>query len=688
MHDLLAHLNTEQRRAVVYEDGPLLVLAGPGAGKTRVIVHRIAFQIAAGIPARRLLAVTFTNRAAEEMKERVRGLLAEGGEVRIGTFHWVAHALLRRYGDRAGYRRDFRLLTPSEARRALADASALPAVESSRLSAAISAVKNGESVETAAKRAAVGVNRLREVHEVYDRALKRAGVVELDDLLPLAVRLLREHDDIGSTCRAAYAEVLVDEYQDTNPVQQELLRLLVPANSRVVAVGDEDQSIYAWRQADARAMRRFLEDFPDAEVVRLQTSYRSTKRILRAAGSLISQNPDRLGLSLRTDNRAGEPPVCFVAEDEVDEAEWITSEIEQVIARGVVAADVAVLYRVNAQARAIEDALVRHNIGYHVRGGERFYDLPEVRTTLAYLRLALDRDDAAALYLAATVRGVGRERLQRLVDAAREGDLLDVFRETVPGIPREVCARLNGIGGRVQRVRSVLTRTVAEAVDLTVSLVRDDFVDNPSSDLETVTENLNELRAVAREFGARRAGLGDFLDRLSLGSSPDRRAGVALMTVHAAKGLEFDVVFVPGVEEGLLPHRRSLECEEGVQEERRLAYVAMTRAKRQLYLSYAHMRLLGGSALLGEPSRFIGEIGHDNLALRLSPRGEAKPRLLSVKVGERVSHPRWDAGTVVAVEGRGRDTLVSIAFDTAGTQRLQLCHAPLRRIAEADAVAG
>lgn len=689
MPGLLHHLNNEQRRAVEYADGPLLVLAGPGTGKTRVITHRIAHQVSSGVAPERILGVTFTNRAAEEMKNRVSDLVENGDRVRLGTFHWLAHALLRRYSSRLGLASDFRLLGGSEARRALREAIPASGAEFARIAAAIHALKNGAAVPDAGRDCRLDARSLSSALETYDLYLRRRGAIDLDDLIRLAVRLLDDDDETREKCSRTYSEVLVDEYQDTNPMQQKLLSLLRPEDGTVVAVGDEDQSIYGWRQADARGVHRFLQNFPEAEVVRLQSSYRSSKRILRAAGSLIEHNPGRLGLALRTDNPAGETPVCYVADDEGEEAEWVAAEIERMVQRAEVSHEgVAILYRVNAQSRAIEDALARHRIPYHIHAGDRFYQRQEIRCVMAYLRLALDADDDAARYLASLIPGIGPVRLERLQHHAGSDPLLTALHEPPSFIPREVARRLRSTAEKVERVRDALARPLDEVIAVAIAGVAEDLDANPGSDSESARENLQELRSAVRGFDSRRAGLRDLVDRLSLGAvSGERGGGVTLMTLHAAKGLEFDVVFMPGLEEGLLPHRRSLERGE-VEEERRLCYVGITRARKSLYLSYTHMRLLGGQALLGHPSRFVGEIGTDNLDLRLSPRRREKPRLASVAVGDRVVHPRWDAGTVISVEGQGRDTLVTIAFDGSGRQRLQLCHAPLERAVEVGELAG
>lgn len=694
--DLLAGLNPEQRRAVEHSDGPLLVLAGPGSGKTRVITTRIAYQVRSrSAPANSIIGITFTHRAAEEMRARVRNLLGVDEVPRMGTFHWLAHSLLRRRIHRIGYSRDFRLLAPPESRQLVRSVIAgTPKAEAARITAALSAVKNGAHLDTASRRNGIDSAAVSVVLKAYDDRLRSMGALDLDDLIRLSVRLLRDDDETREMCRQACAELLVDEFQDTNPVQHEFLGLLTPYTGRVIAVGDEDQAIYGWRQADSRSMRQFLDRFPSSTVVHLNRSYRSTKAILRAASSLVSHNQGRLARALVTDNPAGERPVCYVADDELEEAEWVASEIGRMTGQpGLAYEDIAVLYRMNAQSRSLEDALVRHRIPYHVHGGQRFYERPEIRCAVAYLRVALEEDPEAALYLARCVPGIGPKRLDvlRNVVGERSVGVLETFADPPHALPERARQELTSIARRVAIVRQAAVLPLVQAVSAAIEAGAEGIDAPTAMEREAALENLEELRSIAAEFDARRAGIRDLVDRLSLGTdSPGRPRGVSLMTLHAAKGLEFSAVFVAGLEEGLLPHWRALDHDVEVEEERRLCYVGITRARQRVFLSYAHARLVGGQALLGHQSRFLGEIGSDNVTLKLSPRRAAKPRLASANVGERVSHPRWHAGTIVAVEGRGRDTLVSIDFDRGGRQRLQLCHAPLQRLEsdQAEALAG
>ena len=684
MPDLLADLNEEQRRAVQHAGSPLLVVAGPGSGKTRVLTHRVAYLVSAhGMDPQRIVAVTFTNRAAREMRARLDILLGIEPRVRLGTFHSMCHALLRRYGRKDGRRRALRLLAPHESRAALraaiGDTSRVSVAQAAR---GIGAVKNGLSVAAAARAHALDARELESLLRMYETHLRRLGAADLDDLQVLACDLLRRDSDLRAQMHRALAHLLVDEYQDTNPVQQELLALLTPPDGPLTVVGDEDQAIYGWRQAGAGGFRHFLKRFPNAEVLTLTQTYRSSKHILRAACELIAHNRDRRAKTLTTVRGAGKRPICYIAADERDESSWIVDEIRRLAGDGVEADDVAVLYRVNSQARALEDAFAQGGMTYRVLAGTRFYARPEIRAVAAYLRLALDAtDDEAAAQLMLRIPGLGEKRLAALERLAmeRDGSLMALLldQDAPKGLPAPLVSRLLGLRERVEEVRGLRGGPLRTLVAAAVSAVGEQ---EAGGDAEAA-DNLQELRAVLLEAGGGRTTLRDFIDRLSLAEGTEvRRSGVNLLSLHASKGLEFSVVFIVGVEEGLLPHYRSLDTETAVEEERRLCYVGMTRARDLLYLSWAHARFLGGNALVGVPSRFLGEMGAANVATVASATAIAKPRLQRVRMQERVRHLRWGTGRVVAIEGTGRATLVTVAFDTGGQQRLQLCHAPLERL--------
>lgn len=686
--DLLSDLNPAQRSGVTLSGFPLLILAGPGSGKTRVVTRRIAYAVQhRGVRPNRILAVTFTNRATAEMQSRVRHLLGEDAPVRIGTFHALGNAILRRHIRRLGWRRDFRLLTSRQARQCVAVLPAAQDIRAADLSEALSAIKNGATVRATATKWKIVPQLLETAMRQYEEALRDQNAVDIDDLVYLAVKVLDQEDDLRRSCQAAYDEFLVDEYQDINPAQHALVKLLMPRTRNLTVVGDEDQAIYGWRQADVGTIMRFHEEFPDSQVIFLEQSYRSSKLILRAAQALIEHNRDRYAKGLFTENGAGDLPMCFCASDEADEANWIAETICWLHSEQNRSwKDFAVLYRVNTQSRALEDAFVRRGVPYRIHAGGRFYDLPEVRHVISLLRLALDStDDGALSDLLGSIDGIGPRRLDQLrIGSETKGiTLLEGLTDpsVVQGLPGTVVSQARQLAEQIERLGSKRLGSLPSLIDDAILLEQTRLAARSAAEREDANENLAELRAVLLDSGPR-ATLRSVVDRVSIerpeGAEDD---AVSCLSLHAAKGLEFPVVFLSGLEEGLLPHRRSVDPE-GLAEERRLCFVGMTRAQEQLYLSYAHTRLLGGQMLGGGPSRFIAEISPAHLRMQSSPKLKHRPRLFSVRGGERVEHTRWGKGTIVAIEGTGRATLVTVAFDTGARHRVQLYHAPLSRLAE------
>jgi DNA helicase II / ATP-dependent DNA helicase PcrA len=525
--------------------------------------------------------------------------------------------------------------------------------------------------------------RLRGVVDDYQSELRRLNAVDLDDLPYLAAKVLREHPNIRDLCRKMIDELHVDEYQDTNLIQQELVEWLAPTHGTVVVVGDEDQAIYGWRHADAGGFRRFLEAFTSAEVVTLERSYRHSKYVARAANALITRSENRLEKTIQSQLAAGSPPVCFVAADEQDEAEWICSEIARLAANdGVQWNDIAILYRVNAQSRAVEDALVRRNIPYRVLSGRSFYAREHVQTVYAYLRLALNRDDDTSTEaLMKSVPGIGPGRLAEFRQWANVrhlslSDALATVHE-MTRLPHKVRSAIEAMHHRISTVESLRKSSLRQVVDAAVQAARAEL-EVAGMLTDSIRADFAEVQAMARLHQARRGTLRSLVDAMTFDDSThDAFGGVSVLSLHSAKGLEYRAVFLSGMEEGLLPHTRSLQRPGDVDEERRLCYVGMTRAKELLYLSYAQTRLFGGRGTTGQPSRFIQEIGPHNMVLKVTTANRIKPRLATTRTGDRVRHTRWGSGTVEAVEGTGRDTLTTILFDTGGRRRLQLCHAPL-----------
>lgn len=639
--DVFGGLNDDQQTAVRWRGRSLLIVAGPGSGKTSVIAARVAHRVLTdGVAPDRVLAITFTRRAAGEMVQRVTDLLGTNPPIRAGTFHWLGNSILRRHAHRLGLSKAYRLVGPAEAHTVLRDACVgLPGSTIHALIPAVSALKNGMPVETVASRYQVSIADVSSALAHYDARLRGISTLDLDDLQHKTVQLLREHPEVTARYRATLTELLVDEYQDTNPIQQEVLSLIHPHLGSLVAVGDEDQAIYGWRQASAGSASLFRQSFPAADVIQLHQTYRCTKSILRASNSLIEHNVGRLNKELATARPAGQLPVCYAALDETDEAGWIAKEIESLGAQGRVAPEeCAVLFRINSQSRAVEDALLARNIDYHVVAGRRFYDQPEICIAAAYLRLALDPTDGnAASVLLGGIRGMGERRLEQVRRHAEDRNLsvLAAFGADVLELPAELGRKVEALFRDIEGVvalRHERLLVVIEAAIRATRILYDSAEVGPDDE-----DPLAELETVAQELAGRRGTLRGLVDRLTPPQDGDSSGrGVALSTLHAAKGLEYRAVFLPGCEEGLLPHRRSLDRADHLTEERRLCYVGMTRARDYLYCSYARTRLLSGQFHAGSRSRFLTEMGISSMDVRSSPRLALPPRVHTAHPRERI----------------------------------------------------
>ncbi len=636
--DFLAGLNPQQREAVCYGDGPILILAGAGSGKTRVITHRISHLInARGVPGNAILAVTFTNKAAGEMRERVRKLIGGGGGLisspTVSTFHSFCVRLLRRDGQslagiRPGFTSSFVIYDDDEQ---LAIIKAVfrnlgldeKFMQYRAAHSRISHAKNHkETPEDFYKNAKDPKSeRLAVVFEQYEARLRQANALDFDDLLLEAVRLLRHDSVIRDTYNDRYRYLLIDEYQDTNRSQYELMRLLTQRHSNICVVGDEDQSIYGWRGADIRNILDFERDYPGAVTIRLEQNYRSTKTIIEAASAVVANNKERKGKWLWTNSGAGEKIGLYQAPDAEQEALFIAGTIERLLSEQP-EYRVAVLYRTNAQSRQIEEALRRHGRPYIVVGGLSFYQRAEIKDILGYLKLLANPNDAVSFLRVVNkpARGIGKTTVEQIEDHARQrscsmwealGSMVDEnllstrahaavagFRKVFVGL-MEV-AEEESVGGLLQRI-------------ITDTGYRDMLKAGGTPDAEARLENLDELVNAAEEAAIRGEGIAEFLDHAALVSEADRldeSIQVSLLTMHNAKGLEWPVVFIAGLEEGLFPHARSLESESQMEEERRLCYVAMTRAEERLLLTFARTRRKFGGGPL-EPrtmSRFLFEV--------------------------------------------------------------------------------
>jgi DNA helicase-2/ATP-dependent DNA helicase PcrA len=713
---LLAGLNPQQREAVLAVEGPVLILAGAGSGKTRVITHRIAHLVLErGVASTRILAVTFTNKAAGEMKSRAEALL--GGPAlgsAISTFHSFCVRVLRREAEAAGlpadfviYDQDDQLAAVREALRALDLSEKLHPPR--RVLARISARKNSGRPLGDEEEASFAAETFAAVAARYEETLAAARAVDFDDLLLKAVALFSGNPGVRDAYRGRYPYVLVDEYQDTNRAQYELVRHLVGTDGNVTVVGDEDQSIYSWRGADIRNILDFEHDFPGARVFRLEENYRSSQAILDTASALVAHNLQRKGKVLKAVRPTGTPVRLHTAADEYEEAAWVVDRIAAE-RRG----RAAVLFRMNAQSRLFEEALLRRRMPYLVVGGVGFYERREVKDLLSYLRLVLNPADDIALRRVLNVppRGIGAKTLEELEREARAANgrlwgalssLVDEARLPTRATQplsrfRELLLTLREEAPRLT-VKGLITR-VLEASGYAAALAQED-----SQESEDRLANLAELVSAAADYDAREAegGLAGFLDRTALVSEADQirdDAPVVLMTFHAAKGLEFESVFLVGLEEGLMPHSRSLRGEEALEEERRLCYVGMTRAMERLYLSHAQSRQVFGQRRLAEASRFLGEIPDRGVERSGAPGRLDFPSFPSrrpgraafpaeetplpplaaqaeIRPGARVRHPLFGVGTVLRSDGAGDELKLTVSFAGVGAKRLVARYAGL-----------
>jgi len=710
----LADLNPAQREAVLATEGPLLVVAGAGSGKTRVLTYRVAHLInACGVKPNEILAITFTNKAAGEMRERLEGLLGPvARSIWILTFHAACGRILRREAQRLGYRSNFTIYDQADQVRltkaCLEELERDPKRFVPRgIHAQISAAKNQlvTPADYAERVASFYDQTVAEVYDLYQRRLFASNAVDFDDLLMLTVQVLERFPEARERWQKAFRYVLVDEYQDTNHAQYRLLRLLAERHRNVCAVGDPDQSIYAFRGADIRNILEFERDFGETKTIALEQNYRSTNTILQAANAVISHNRERKPKNLWSDLGEGEPVRALEVEDEHAEARFVAAEIALLVEEGYNGSEIAVFYRTNAQSRVLEDVLVRQGVGYQVIGGPRFYERAEVKDVVAYLQAIDNPYDAVSLQRIANRprRGIGDASLARLQSYA-DAQGLSLW-ETL-GHAEE--AGISGAPLRaVQQFQTVLQSLQAGALELEVPeviervLERSGYLDalraERTIEAQGRMENLQELVGVAQEYQAtaQEPSLSGFLQEISLYSDQDAIRGeqslVTLMTLHNAKGLEFRAVFMIGMEEGIFPHARSIE-EQGLEEERRLAYVGMTRAQERLVLTHASARSLWGSRSYNLPSRFLDELPEDRIERqRLQPAswsGYGSPASASgslvrndvptLATGDSVRHETLGEGVVTGLEAGG---VVTVRFASDGSERrLMLDYAPLERI--------
>jgi DNA helicase-2/ATP-dependent DNA helicase PcrA len=714
--DLLAGLNPPQREAVLHGDGPLLVLAGAGSGKTRVLTHRVARLIDDGVPPQAILAITFTNKAAGEMRDRIGQLVGPRARaIWASTFHSACVRILRREAPAAGYASDFSIYDGDDQlrliRRCMVDEDIDPKRFAPRgLQARISDAKNHlrGPEELAGLTGSYNDEVVAQVYRRYADALRANGAMDFDDLLMVTAQLMENDEAVRARWQSRFVYVLVDEYQDTNHAQYRLVRALAEPQRNVMAVGDDDQGIYSWRGADVGNILDFERDYPNAHVVALEQNYRSTGTILRAANAVVERNPHRHPKRLWTDLGDGEPIAVVSCRDEHEEARVVAGEIDRALGRGDSLSDIAVFYRTNAQSRAIEDQLVRRGVNYAVVGGPRFYERAEVRDLIAYLRVVANPADGVSLtrLLGAPKRGIGPGAIAKLEAYATAHQLPvgdAVLRpDEVSGLPPAQRATLAATGALLQDLRQrveaggPLDRIMEEALDR--SGLREALEREGTFEAQGRIENLEEMVRVAAEYdaGTEEATLAGFLEGIALQADADlvdeSRGAVTLMTIHNAKGLEFDTVIITGLEEGLFPHARS-DTPETLEEERRLFYVGLTRARRHLMLTHAESRAMHGGRDYRLPSRFLGEIPMDALALppggrRSAAAGRAstvtvpaaaRSRAPSLATGDAVVHATFGEGVVTAIEGGG--DLVKVRFAQDGAERrLMAGAAPMRKV--------
>ncbi len=748
---ILDPLNPEQRAAVTHGEGPLLILAGAGSGKTRVLTHRVAYLVRhLGVAARAILAVTFTNKAAREMRERLERLLApdEVRELTVGTFHAFCARLLRRDGPLVGIDRAFAIYDEGDQRALIRQAMSEQGVSErlftpGAIGAVISGAKN--ELKGPADMASVPRNQLDRIGALvwqrYDALLRDNNAVDFDDLLLLVCRLFETNDRALERWQDRYHHLLVDEYQDTNRAQYVLLRYLAGFRQNLAVVGDDDQSVFSWRGADVRNILDFERDYPNARVVKLEQNYRSTQRILDAAWSVVRNNAARKEKRLWTERTGGPEVVVVETYDEHQEAEAIAREIERLQRQGEVRStrDVAILYRTNAQSRAIEDVFRSFGLAYQVVGGVSFYQRREVKDTLAYLRLLRNPRDSVALtrVINTPPRGIGAKTRGALLAFAHDNELTAadalLRAEEIAEMPSRQQTALAAFGRLLSRLREeVATRELPELVDELISVTGyATYLKDGTEEGEERYANVLELRSVAEEFVSlpREEQLPAFLEQVALVSDVDEFADAkpvaTLITLHAVKGLEFPIVFLTGMEEGVFPHARSLEDEVRLEEERRLCYVGITRAKDRCFLTFARRRLLFGRTNQNPPSRFLLELPSEGIEHRgrveteerdvwadldwerdreryeerkaarreaamaglpgaWSGRAEAPRKRVAAgetkfRPGDHVRHPSLGTGVVVSSQARSDDEEVTVAFPDKGVKKLMASFAKLAK---------
>lgn len=735
--NLLNGMNKEQERAVKTTEGPLLIMAGAGSGKTRVLTHRMAYLIVEKeVYPSKILAITFTNKAAREMRERINGILGEGtGEsMWVSTFHSMCVRILRRDIDRIGYSKNFSILDTADQLTVIKGILKEQNIDPKKYDprSMLNAISSAKNICIDADTYSAQMNEFNpfektvaEVYKSYEKRLRKNQSLDFDDLIMTTLTLFKRVPDVLAFYQNKFQYIHVDEYQDTNKAQYELVQMLAQKFKNICVVGDSDQSIYRWRGADIQNILSFEKDYPDANVIMLEQNYRSTGRILKAANDVIGNNSSRYPKVLRTENHEGEKIELFRANDEQQEAQYVVHKIQELMElENRTLDDFAILYRTNAQSRVMEEVLVKSNMAYTIVGGTKFYDRKEIKDLLAYLRLIANNDDDLSLarIINEPKRNIGATSFERIAMYALEQDrsILDALNEVdFMGLPARAVNSVVQFHGMIQNFTQMqdflsVTEIVEQVLEKTgyKTMLKNEKTIEAESRLENIEEFLSVTKAFEEKSDDK--SLVAFLTDLALVSDIDKldeeedksQGNIILMTMHAAKGLEFPVVFIIGMEENIFPHSRSIGDDDEMEEERRLAYVGITRAEERLCISCAQSRTIFGRGSYNSPSRFIAEISDDIVEvvgwskdIRKNNRREitsASPTIRPVvsrpayqstggerlgwQVGDKAMHKKWGTGMVVSVKGEGENTELDIAFPSpTGIKRLLAKFAPIEK---------
>jgi len=694
MIEILEGLNEQQKEAVLHLDGPCMVLAGAGSGKTRVLTHRISHLVSCGVNPNSILAITFTNKAAQEMRSRVTSLNPNFNGQWIQTFHAACYRILRMDIDNLGYNLSFSIVDDSDCKNLIKRILKEDHDYESKPEELLYHIKKAKNslldVETYYQNLSIPVSakdKLQKVHRIYQARLKEFNALDFEDLITLCIKLFREYPSVLEKYQNRFQYIMVDEYQDTNYAQYIWVKLLAAKNKNIFVVGDPDQSIYSWRGAEPYNVKRFLQDYPEARVVKLEMNYRSCGNILKAANAIITNNKDRQEKVLIASRGEGDKLIHFCAADSFQEANFVASTIADMVNReGRRYDEFAIFYRTHAQSRLLEEALLYKYLPYHIVGARRFYERKEVKDIIAYLRLVCNHNDTLSFNRVINVprRGVGDKTLEKIQAYAQQNQvsLVACLEDAahIPGISKKVAAALEEFFGLMTYLDSLNQSGVPirELIDQVMDLSGyvQEMYQNNTAEAETRLENLQELRSLAVEFEKEGGqGLEDFLAQMALVQDDDDQDysdTITLMTYHGAKGLEFPIVFMTGMEEGVFPSYRAETAEE-LEEERRLCYVGITRAKEKLFLTNAVTRLLYGYERNNPPSRFLKEIPEELIARP----DETQKVGRDFAAGDRVVHRKFGVGDIVEINEEG---LAIIDFERAGLRTLRLDIAPLEKL--------